>query len=534
MKQVSVPKGRVVLYFPILYAQWPMWSPLCMFALAAALMAEGYEVTLIDERVDEDPRGWLEKELPGALLVGIPSKLGGQCRNMESTAEFIKAKNRDVAVVAGGWFPSLFPEQTMTSENIDIIVIGPGDFALPEVANRLLEGRSLDGIENVFFKRNGKIVKNQVNHLPSLEKTVPIPWEIVGIKRYLHPHGWINYFSSRGCPGGCVFCSIHCLDPRRWTALSPERVIEDLETLVHKIGARAFQITDADFCASLKRVEGICRLIQERGLQIRFHVLGRYQTLVRMSDEQVRLLRQSGCTEIEVGLESGSQSVADSINKQVDVERFVETARRFSAAGIRMRVNVMLGIPGETRKDLVSTFRKMLELRELGDGIRFQMFRFTPLPDSEIGKKVLSVSANGRAHRVPTTYRELLEFPVIDEETEMYWIDAKHERDVKRSYSFYAPLLFYKVALDSAEGRPWWRFALKCFIPLARWRVARARFAFPFELWLNRAFGRRMPLGTDAGIPHPEDQLPVPEMGQAFDDLPPLEPSLSSKDMRGR
>ena len=93
MKQVSEPKGRVVLYYPIIWMpQWPMWSPLCMYTLAAALMHDGYEVTLIDERVDEDPRGWLEKELPGALFVGIPGKSGGQCRNMESAAEFIKSR----------------------------------------------------------------------------------------------------------------------------------------------------------------------------------------------------------------------------------------------------------------------------------------------------------------------------------------------------------------------------------------------------------------------------------------------------------
>ncbi len=527
MKQVSEPKGRVVLYYPIIWMpQWPMWSPLCMYTLAAALMHDGYEVTLIDERVDEDPRGWLEKELPGALFVGIPGKSGGQCRNMESAAEFIKSRKPDVPVVAGGWFPSLFPEQTITSDNIDIVVIGPADFALPDIADCLLEGKSLEGIENVFFKENGRVIKNKVNHLPPIENTVPIPWETVGIKRYLHPHGWINYFTSRGCPGGCVFCSVYCLDPRRWTALPPARVIEDIETLVHKIGAKAFQILDTDFCANLKRVEKICRMILERGLKIRFNVLGRHQTISRISDEQLRLLRLAGCTEIEVGLESGSQSVSDSIQKQVDVEEFIKTMRRFNAAGIRMRVNIMLGIPGETRKDLASTFRKMLELRRLGDGIRFQMFRFTPLPDSEMGRKVLSMSARGHKGRVPATYRELLDFPVNDEPIEMYWIDEKHEQDVKRAYSFYAPLLFYKGALDSARGRPWWRFALKCFMRPAEWRVARGLFLFPFEMWLNRVFGRRMPLGADSGVPHPDDKLSVPEMGQTPDHgLLPLEPA---------
>jgi radical SAM superfamily enzyme YgiQ (UPF0313 family) len=438
---------------------------------------------------------------------------------MEAAAEFIKSKRPDIPVVAGGWFPSLFPDQTITSDHIDIVIIGPADYTLPEVADRLLDKKGLDGVGNVFFKDNGRVVKNQMGHLPRIENTKPIPWELVGIKRYLHPHGWINYFTSRGCPGGCTFCSVYCLDPRRWTPLPPERVIEDLEILVHKIGARAFQILDTDFCPNLERVEKICRMILDRGLKIRFHVLA------RISDEQLRLLRLAGCMEIEVGLETGSQRLSDWICKQVKVDKFVGTIRRFVAAGIRMRVNIMLGLPNETRKDLASTFHKMMELRKLGDGVRFQMFRFTPLPDSNMGREVWAMKARSNQGKVPTTYRELLDFRVNDEPLEMFWISERHERDVKRAYGFYAPLLFYKGAVDTAGDRPWWRFMLNCFKPLAAWRVAKGCYMFPFEMWLNRIFGKRMPLGADSGVPPPDDILPTPEMGQTLDDAPPLQPA---------
>ena len=523
MKLLPETKGKVILYFPIVWMpQWPMWAPLCMYTLATALMHEGFEVILIDERVDPDPRDWLEAELQGALFVGIPGKSGGQCRNMEATAAFIKSRRPDMPVVAGGWFPSLFPDQTITSENIDIVIIGPADETLPEVANRILEKKNLEGIGNVFFKENGRVVKNEVGHLPRVENTKPIPWEIVGIKRYLHPHGWINYFTSRGCPGSCTFCSVYCLDPRRWTALPPERVIEDMEILVHKIGVRSFQILDTDFCSNLKRVESICRLILERNLKIRFHVLGRHHTISRIRDEQLELLRRAGCTEIEVGLETGSQRLSDWIRKQVKVDEFVGTIRRFVSAGIRMRVNIMVGLPNETGKDLASTFHKMVELRNLGDGVRFQMFRFTPLPDSTMGREVWAMKARGNQGKVPKTYRELLDFRVNDEPLEMFWISKRHERSVKRAYAFYAPLLFYKGAVDSAKGRPWWRFMLKCFMPLAELRLKHGFYHVPIEMWLNKVFGKRLPLGADSGVPPPEDVLPAPEMGQSLDNAPPL------------
>lgn len=534
MKLVEKPKGRIVLYFACLQVpQWPIWSPLCQYALATALMHAGYEVVFIDERVDPDPQGWLEKELPGALFVGVPGKSGDQCRNMEKTARFVKLRRPDLPVVVGGWFPSLFPEQTITSDYIDVVVIGPADFILPELADRLREGRRLDGLPSTYFKADGRIVKNPLDRLPPLEKTLPVPWHVVGIARYMHPHRWLNYFTSRGCPGGCRFCSVYCLSPHRWTALPPERVIADMEVLVREIGAEALKILDTDFCADRGRVERICQLILERGLKLRFHCLGRYHSLSRFTDEQLHLLRRAGCEEIEVGLETGSQRLADRLRKAVDVDAFAAMAARFVGAGIRLRVNVMLGLPTETRAEFARTFQKMLELEALGDGIRFQLFLFTPLPGTELGEEVWAMPSRAGRRRAPSTYRELLDFEVNNALLDMFWLARGHERAAKRAYYFYGPLVFHKNALDAARGRPWWRFVLRCLRPLAAWRLRHGRLGLPFEQWLNGLFGRPLSIGADSGITPPDDRLPAPEIGQAAPTPRPPLPALVSRRSTG-
>jgi radical SAM superfamily enzyme YgiQ (UPF0313 family) len=529
VKLVSAPKGKVVLFFPIVWeGQFPLWAPTCMWAIGTALLHAGYEVVVIDERLDQDPRAQLARELDGALFVGISGKLGGQCKYMESAAQFVKQRRPDLPVVAGGWFPGLFPDQTITSPNIDIVVVGPGDEAIVQVADRLHEGHSMLGVENVYYKENGAIRKNPIGGLPRIEHTHPIPWKLFGMHRYVHPHGWVNSFTSRGCPGGCTFCAVICLDPRKWTALPPERVVDDMEAIVRDSGAEALQIMDTDFCASLSRVEKIARLILERGLKLRFNILGRYYTVRRMSDAQLWLLRQAGCNEIEIGLETGSQRISDQINKQCDVEDFPHLVRRLVRFGIRVRVNIILGFPDETRADLAATFGKMLELRELGiRAVRFQMFRFTPIPDAPDGRRVLAMTVREHAGREHYTYAELLDFPINESLDDLFWLTPQHERDVNRAYEFYAPLLFYKNALDTARGRPLWRLVLRLFQVSAAWRIRRAWFALPIEMWLNRMFGRRMPRGADEGISPAADQLPLPppEMGQALDLLPSLPPA---------
>ncbi|MFO0984382.1 MAG: radical SAM protein [Planctomycetota bacterium] len=529
MKLVDGPRARVVLYYPKLWEpQWPMWAPLDMYAIATSLLHRGYEVTLIDERVHPDPIEWLMKELPGALMVGLSGKFGDQCRYMRDRARLIKSVRPDLPIMAGGWFPSLFPEATLESPDIDIVAIGPGDFSAPEVADRLLAHRSLDGVQGVWARERGTLIKNPIGHLPRLDDTHPIDWELMGIRHYVHPNGWVNYFTSRGCPGGCTFCSIFCLDPHRWTALSAERVVDEMEILVHRIGAHALKIMDTDYCADVRRVERISQLILQRGLEVRYEVLGRHYNLCRMNDEQIRLLRRSGCTEIEMGVESGSQRLADLIDKQLRVDLVLGTARRFVQNGIRLKVNFMFGMPTETRADLAQSFRLMIALNdELGEGIRLQLFRFTPLPDAPLNKQVWSMKARGHDGRTPRTFDELLALPINEEPAHMFWVSKQHERDVKRTFYYYAPLVFYNGALQTGRDRPLWTMVLKVLQRIARWRVSNGHYQFPLDMWLNDWFGKPMPRADDDGIGPPEDVLPAPApifMGDSVDTKAPLEP----------
>jgi len=329
-KLVEQPKALVVLYYPKLWEpQWPMWAPLDMFAIATALMHAGYQVVFLDERIDPTPRHWLEVAVKQALFVGISGKFGDQCKHMIDAAKFVKSVRPDVPVVAGGWLPSLFPDATMQCEAIDAVVQGPGDFSIVKLADRLLEKKSLAGIPGVWAKEAGSVVGEHFGHLPPLSETHRIPWDVVNMQRYVHPHGWVNYFSSRGCPGGCTFCAIYCLDPHRWTSLPAERVVDEWEWMYRHIGAKSFRVLDTDFCADQRRVDAICDEVLRRGLEMRFEVLGRHWNLRRLSDAQIEKLRRAGCTEIECGVESGSQRLVEMIDKQLDVTEVTKTFRRY-------------------------------------------------------------------------------------------------------------------------------------------------------------------------------------------------------------
>lgn len=523
---VEKPRARVVLFFTkLLDHQYPMWAPIELYAVETALLHAGFEVTLIDQRADENHLDWLRQEVPGALFVGLAAKLGDQVRNALKIAEYVKSLRADCKVVLGGWFPSLFPEQSLDSEFIDVAVQGPGDFNTPLLAERLLEGRSLAGIKGVWAKQDGVKVHTDFEHLPRLERTHPIPWDRLGIQRYLHPHGWLNYFSSRGCPGSCSFCAISCLDARHWTALPAERVVDELALLAERCGARQVRFMDTDFCADVGRVERICRLILERGLQLQLAVCARHDNLRRMTGEQVRLFRAAGCIEIEFGIETGSQRLMDLLNKPIDVAEVEATARRFIAAGIRLKVNFMFGIPTETRADLKRTLGLVRRLKRLGDGLRFQVFRYGALPDAPLSKRVWNSTRQGAGSRGEPSLDELLALPINTDPGTLPWISERHERAVKRVLDFYLPIAWYRNAFDNVAGRPVWRAVLRLFRLLARLRNALCWHALPFEAWLNERIGLPCPRAEDNGVTTFCDVLPAqPAMGGPPGRLPPLQP----------
>jgi len=502
----------VVFYYPILWMpQWPLWPPLDIYVVAAALMHAGYEVVIIDERADPEPRAWLQNELKDALFVGLTGKMGYQMGNSLEAAQFVKSVRPDCPVVMGGWFPSLFPEQTMTCEDIDVAVEGPGDFNIVPIADGLLEKKSLKGIVGVWSRENGEIVKTPFTALPKLDETAEIPWDVLGIQRYIHPHGWINYYSSRGCPGACTFCAVFCLQPHGWTPLSADRVVNEIDYLVNKIGAKALKIVDTDFLASTTRIMEICRQLLERKITVRFEGLGRYATMNKMTVEQIRLLRTAGCTEIEMGIESGAQRLCDMIQKNVALEDVLDLVKRFVDNGIKMKLNFMFAIPSETKKDLIQTFRMIDAVKRLGRKVRLQLFRYTPLPDAPMNRQVWEQDSRGHQKKTSWSLDDLVNLPINDMPTKMHWISERHERDVKRAFNFYAPLAFYDTISDWARERPIQRTYLKLLRPLARWRTTHGFYAFPIEMWVNNRFGLELPRGEDDGVTPPDDVLPPPK-----------------------
>jgi len=111
----------VVLFFPSYYSDEAA-PPLALIHLAAPLVARGHEVRIIDSAVEADPEKAVIEALEDACAFGVSMVTGPMITQGVSVASAVRAARPDLPIVAGGWHPSILPEQTLRSPLFDAVV----------------------------------------------------------------------------------------------------------------------------------------------------------------------------------------------------------------------------------------------------------------------------------------------------------------------------------------------------------------------------------------------------------------------------
>jgi len=159
---------------------------------------------------------------------------------------------------------------------------------------------------------------------------------------------------------------------------SVENVIEELKEL-KAAGARTINVSDDTFAVNKKwTLEFLDRYAAEVALP--FIVNARAELL---DEEVTRQLGVAGCHCVQVGVESGSQEMRDSmLGRPLPDETLIQAAERAHGAGIRLLTYNMVGLPGETLDQAFKTMRiNTLMKTEFPRVSIFQPYPGTPLGD---------------------------------------------------------------------------------------------------------------------------------------------------------
>ncbi len=186
----------------------------------------------------------------------------------------------------------------------------------------------------------------------------------------------------RGCPYNCAYCEIKDLWGQTCRAFSPSRVVEEIDHLVKKYGSKGIYFVGDNFTIQKKRTIEICELIRESKLDIEWVCDTRVDLVSR---ELLKEMKDAGCKTIWFGVESGSPSILKKINKGITLQQAVHAFKLCREEGIQTASSFMLGIPGETAKDMRATleFAKKLD----PDWCRFNIF--VAYPSSSLYEEIM-------------------------------------------------------------------------------------------------------------------------------------------------
>jgi radical SAM superfamily enzyme YgiQ (UPF0313 family) len=327
--------------------------PLGLACVAAATAKAGYEVRFLDLLSSTD---W-KTAIRNAIASSGPDVIGLSVRNIDDqtmvNTRFLLSPLKDVValcrgacgapIVIGGAGFSIFPESTLAYLGADMGIQGEGETAFPRLLSWLEDGRQGPAPAGVYLAEQPNAYVPQVIS-PDLD-VLPLPAPDVWLNSEISPEWRIPVQTRRGCSHDCAFCSTGKIEGRQLRWRSVELVAEWLLSYRDR-GFSKFYFVDNTFNVPSAYAKELCRGIIDARLDIDWWA----QIYPKSADTELAdLMARAGCTQVNLGFESGSEPVLRLLNKKYKPAEVAEISAIFRAAGIKRNGFLMLGAPGETR-----------------------------------------------------------------------------------------------------------------------------------------------------------------------------------------
>jgi len=340
------------------------FPPLGLLYLSSVLKNSGHQVTVLDGFFvsKEDILKKIEKGQFGLIgLSTITCRWKKDCTFLQA----IKEKFPLIPIVIGGshatgWRENCFKD----SKAIDYLVCHDGEDTLLELVRSLEEKGDVAQIKGLLWRKEGtgEVVANEdKNFLTDLD-TLPFPdWEAVDIYKYIptltnyKKLPSIDMIGSRGCFFECIFCHSSKVVRKR----SVENILAEIDILVKDYGIRDITFYDETFTVFPDKVRLLCEELIKRNYNLSWAANARGDSL---SKELLLKMKEAGCWRLLFGIESGSQSVLDTLRKKTTISGLKEAVAMTKACGIEVHGTMLFGTPGETYEEALKTIVLAREL----------------------------------------------------------------------------------------------------------------------------------------------------------------------------
>lgn len=361
--------------------------PLGLGYIATQLQKDGFEVELLDavflrmplhELVD-----YIKSQRPAAVASNIFTT------NYQLVKELVEAIDYPAQIIIGGLSTRELYKYIIdwkTTNPIDV-VMGDGELIMSDILRGQVK-------EEPFFQQSGRRVFQANGCSMYFSKDIgnsPLNRHFFLNEPGKHALGFLeaNIVTSRGCIYNCAFCaaarSLNKDTPiREMDAVAITGEIRNILKEFPKVNS--IRVLDDLFLKTRDTVQKAIDVFSAFSLQWRS--MAHVQTFSSVPDDIMNGLKQSGCFELFIGIESGSPAILRSIHKTHNLETIVNNMRKVFRAGINVKGYFIYGFPEETLEDMDMTFALAKKLKALAKyykvNFRTSVFQYRPYHATEI------------------------------------------------------------------------------------------------------------------------------------------------------
>jgi anaerobic magnesium-protoporphyrin IX monomethyl ester cyclase len=385
--------------------------PIALAYLAGALRAAGHEPVVLDalgEGIETYSFTYTPEALAQGLTtaeileriedvapfdaVAVTAMFTQDWPHTRSIIEAVAAKYPGTPIIVGGEHATAAAEHILDNvPEVTHVGRGEGEFLLVEFA-AWIDGRiDAADISGLVHRVEGAVVDNGKRERITKLDTIPRPaWDLFDIEPY--QGGALGYgvergrslpiLATRGCPFQCTFCSSPQMWTTRYVMRDPKDVIDEIEEYLRVYDLANIDFYDLTAVVRKKWILEFCAEIQRRELKFIWQLPSGTRSEA-LDGEVLAAMLGAGCANVTYAPESGSPKVLKDVKKRVDLDRLTLSIREAARLGISTKMNLIIGFPEETRRDVwqTLTYSWKQALHGIDDA---GIFLFSPYPGSEL------------------------------------------------------------------------------------------------------------------------------------------------------
>jgi len=365
--------------------------------IASCLKGEGHKVELcVRPQTFKNPSEFAEFLRKGDFdLIGIKVIFSAICA-VNETIGIIDSLGLRAAIILGGPQVSADPSAIFKLiPGADYAFRGEAELGIVRFIRYFSDGQLSDAnlaqVPNLVWRKGAETIINQEERIENLDQ-IPFPaWESMEPARFpCIPFSNISrrypiapVLMTRGCPSRCSFCGANLINGRRIRKRSAENIMQELRLLTSQFGVKEIQFFDSNCAHREGPLREICKRIISEKIDITWSAPNGIR-IDSIDEELAALMKTSGCFQVSVGIESGSERILKQIKKGISIDMVKERVKVLRDAGIEVTGFFVIGFPGETIREIEQTISFAAELPLTA--VSFSIL--TPLPGTDIYKEV--------------------------------------------------------------------------------------------------------------------------------------------------